>query len=460
MSTENDKNDKNNNINKKDSLSNNISKENETNKIKEKSDKDKENIEEKKNKENIIGLDENIEKEEKNNLENKRENINNYHNRKQMSLKDWACRTLKEYKLDNNPVGQGTYGLVYKAQYIGSPEYGIPKIVALKKIKTKDENEGFPITALREIMVMKKLNLDNRNILKLLEVIVDEPKKEKSDKRNVYLVFEYMEHDLESIISKNIKYEISEIKYIFHELVLGLKYLHENNILHRDLKPSNILLNNKGEVKIGDFGLARIFSKSIDKKYTNRVATIHYRAPELLLGEENYTTEIDVWSLGCILFRLLTGKDAFNIDEENENEKEKKVFSLICQKCGTPNEISWPGVTKLKNYSSLIPKKVYENKFEKKNYYEIDEVALDLLRKILTLYPKKRITLEEILNHPYLTVHEPKMCKAEDMPRFEEEMHGNYCRKESENKTQEQQIGKNDYDTKNEKHLLGKKRKK
>jgi tRNA A-37 threonylcarbamoyl transferase component Bud32 len=252
-----------------------------------------------------IGLDENIEKEEKNNLENKMENINNYHNRKQMSLKDWACRTLKEYKLDNNPVGQGTYGLVYKAQYIGSPEYGIPKIVALKKIKTKDENEGFPITALREIMVMKKLNLDNRNILKLLEVIVDEPKKEKSDKRNVYLVFEYMEHDLESIISKNIKYEISEIKYIFHELVLGLKYLHENNILHRDLKPSNILLNNKGEVKIGDFGLARIFSKSIDKQYTNRVVTIHYRAPELLLGEENYTTEIDVWSLGCILFRLL-----------------------------------------------------------------------------------------------------------------------------------------------------------
>ena len=382
--------------------------------------------------------------------------------RRRVPIKDWPCRTIKEYELYNDPIGSGTYGTVFKARHIGSKEYakefGIPDTVALKKIKTEKETQGFPITALREIMVMQ--TFDHKNILKLLEVIVDEPKKEKSDKRNVYLVFEYMEHDLESIISKNIKYEISEIKYIFHELVLGLKYLHENNILHRDLKPSNILLNNKGEVKIGDFGLARIFSKSIDKKYTNRVATIHYRAPELLLGEENYTTEIDVWSLGCILFRLLTGKDAFNIDEENENEKEKKVFSLICQKCGTPNEISWPGVTKLKNYSSLIPKKVYDNKFEKKNYHGIDEVALDLLRKILTLYPKKRITLEEILNHPYLTVHEPKMCKAEDMPRFEEEMHGNYCRKESENKTQEQQIGKNDYDTKNEKHLLGKKRKK
>ena len=134
---------------------------------------------------------------------------------------------------------------------------------------------------------MKKLNHDNRNILKLLEVIMDDPKKEKSDKRNVYLVFEHMKHDLHSIISNNIKYEKSEIKYVFHEIVLDLKYLHENIILHSDLKLSNILLNNKGEVKIGDFGLARIFNKSIDKKYTNRVTTIHYKAPELLSGEGN-----------------------------------------------------------------------------------------------------------------------------------------------------------------------------
>ena len=144
--------------------------------------KSKENEEKIKPDNNILNLDE--EKEENNEKEKiiktkeKEKDIEKNHQKKsqrnQVSIKDWSCRTLKEYEIINDPVGSGSYGTVYKAYYKGSPEYGnkygIPKIVALKQIKTSEEKEGFPITALREIMIMKRLQ--HKNILQLLEVIV------------------------------------------------------------------------------------------------------------------------------------------------------------------------------------------------------------------------------------------------------------------------------------------------
>jgi cyclin-dependent kinase 12/13 len=299
------------------------------------------------NKENKENNHENKTKEEneKNNTENKENNNKNdvqkYH-RKEIPVKDWGCRSIDEYDIfDNEPVGNGTYGTVFKAIYKGSPEYaknyGIPKIVALKKIKTVNEKEGFPITALREIMIMKRLK--HKNILQLLEVVISKPNEKNKFKSNAYLVFEYMEHDLCSIIFSNFLYEKSQIKYILHELLLGLQYLHQNNILHRDIKTLNILLNNKGEVKIGDFGLSRIYADNVKKKYTNRVATLYYRAPELLLGDTVYGGEIDVWSLGCVFWEILAGNCLFY------GENDKSVFLKICQTCGNPNENNWPGVS-------------------------------------------------------------------------------------------------------------------
>ena len=431
---------------------------------------------------NIINIEEDKEKKKENEEKLKNEEIKiekEYENkpqkkdpRRKVSIRDWPCRSLKEYKIINNPVGKGSYGIVFKANHIGSKEYaksyGIPEVVALKKIITEEENEGFPITALREIMIMKKLNLENKNVLNLIEVVVSdviETKKIEEGKinRDVYLVFEYMEHDLCGIICKNIKYELSQIKFIFHEIVSGIKYLHDKNILHRDLKPSNILVNKKNEIKIGDFGLARIFSKKANtRRYTNQVVTLCYRAPELLLGEVNYTTEIDIWSLGCVLVELLIGRAIFSIKKGIE-EKEKEVFLLICKICGTPDEINWPGVTNYKNYTKLIPKTKYENQLNQKNLPNIDEITLDLIKRMLTLNPKKRITIEEIFKHPYFTTHEPKMCKQEDLPKIEEEMHYYQYKLEIEQKNQEineQMIGKNDYDLKKEKSFVGKKRKK
>ena len=408
----------------------------------------------------IIALDEDKEKkEEKNNIIEKINTTQKKQN-KRVPIKDWACRSLKEYEIIKE-IGEGTYGIVYKAKYIGKIEYktlyGIPDDVALKQIKTEEEKEGFPITALREIMILKEL--EHKNILKLLEVVTSEPKKEKRIEegkinRDVYLVFEYMKHDLFGIISNNIAYNLSQIKYIFHELVLGLKYLHENNILHRDLKPSNILLSAKNEIKIGDFGLARIFSNSSNaiKRYTNQVVTICYRAPELLLGETNYSTEVDIWSLGCILLELLTKKTAFYFKDDKDG---KATFALICKLCGNPNEENWKGVTGYKNYKLIIPQENYQCKINKKTFPNFDEVTLDIIKKLLTLNPKKRITLDEILKHPFLTSHEPKMCKAEDMPKIEESFNSlscAVCEDEKKKEKNEMKIAGNDY--------LGKKKKK
>ena len=461
----NSKNEDNNNndekdIEKKEIIINNISNENKKNEKDKSTEKKEKESNEKIYKENfnnnIIPLNEDKEK----NTE-KEKSLSKQVKTRRVPIKNWPCRSLNEYKIINDPVGKGSYGIVYKAYYIGKEEYrslyGIPDVVALKQIKTEKEKEGFPITALREIMILKEL--DHKNILKLLEVVVSEPKKEKKIEegkinRDVYLVFEYMEQDLGTILQRKIDFDLSQIKYIFHELVLGLKYLHDNNILHRDLKPSNILLNDKNEIKIGDFGLARIFSKSSNaiKRYTNRVVTTCYRAPELILGETNYTTEVDIWSLGCILLELLTRKNAFYF--KDDNEEGEATFGLICKLCGNPNEENWKGVTQYKNYK-LIPKENYQCKINIKTFPNLDEVTLDIIKKMLTLNPKKRITLDEILKHPFLTSHEPKMCKAEDMPKIEESFnslnHGG-CENEKKKEKIEMKIAGNDY--------LGKKKKK
>ena len=465
----------NNNINEKDieqkkEILNKISDENEKNEKNKTTEKKEKESDVKIYKENfnnnIIPLNEEKEKKEEEQKIRKEKSLSKKEKIRRVPIKNWPCRSLNEYKIINDPVGKGSYGIVYKAYYIGKEEYktlyGIPDVVALKQIKTEKEKEGFPITALREIMILKEL--DHKNILKLLEVVVSEPKKEKKLEegkinRDVYLVFEYMEQDLGTILQRKIDFELSQIKYIFHELVLGLKYLHENNILHRDLKPLNILLSAKNEIKIGDFGLARIFSNSPNAKkiYTNQVVTICYRAPELLLGETNYSTKIDIWSLGCILLELLTKKTTFNYSDE------KLVFLSICELCGTPNEKSWPHVNELKNYELLIPKEEKTSKINNKTFPNFDDVTLDIIKKMLTLNPEERITLDEILKHPFLTNHEPKMCKAEDMPKIEEEMHWYRYSEEMKKMEKEQQkqiVGKSDYNRKNEKSFLGNKRKK
>ena len=347
--------------------------------------------------------------------------------KKSESLNKKSFRSAEHYKKIDQ-VGEGTFGKVYKAQLEDPNDKNNHKIYALKKILMDNEKEGFPITALREIMILKRLK--HKNIIPLKEIVTSKPKEKNKYRGNVYLVFEYMEHDISGLGNLKSNYTIPNIKCIMYQLLEGLQYLHSNNIIHRDIKTANILLNNKGEIKIGDFGLAREIPPSLKKKITNRVVTLWYRAPELLFGEVHYGPAIDMWSIGCVFSELLTGFPLF------KGQKEMDQVDKIVKKCGSPNELNWPGVSKLPLYNNLVPKKDCPNVL--KSCYngnsKVDDCCFDLLSRMLSLDPKKRISVNEALEHDFFTKHEPKMCKPSDLPKFNVDSHEYQMRKEIKNK--------------------------
>ena len=188
---------------------------------------------------------------------------------------------MNEYEKLNR-VGEGTYGVVYRARHIETKE-----IVALKRVRMEEEKDGLPISSLREINLL--LNIRHKNIVELKEVVVGQ----RLD--SIFLVMEYCEQDLASLLD-NMPNHFSEaqVKCIMLQLFDGLDYMHDHYIIHRDLKVSNLLMNDNGCVKIADFGLARTFSIP-NGPMTPKVVTLWYRAPELLLGAKLQTTAIDIW---------------------------------------------------------------------------------------------------------------------------------------------------------------------
>jgi len=176
-----------------------------------------------------------------------------------------------------------------------------------------------------------------------------------------------MEHDLLGIIRKQTKLEVSQIKCILKQILEGIYFLHSNNVIHRDIKCANILMSNSGEIKLADFGLARLMERK-DRVYTNKVVTLWYRAPELLLGSTDYTSAVDMWSVGCCFAELLRMSPYFQADTE------AKVIDLIYKKCGDPVEETWPGVKNLQYYKALGPKeshprKLYEDFKDNSKYF-------------------------------------------------------------------------------------------
>ncbi|KAJ1957849.1 kinase subunit of RNA polymerase II carboxy-terminal domain kinase I, partial [Dispira parvispora] len=200
-------------------------------------------------------------------------------------------------------VGEGTYGKVYKARH---PK--LTHLVALKRIRMEAEREGFPITAMREIKLLTALN--HPNIVQLHQTI-------HASDHSVYMVFEYMDYDLAGMIAHpDWILTAAHIKCLIKQMLSGLAYLHTHGVLHRDIKGSNLLLNKRGQVKFADFGLARHFDPLRMHDYTNRVITLWYRPPELLLGTTLYGPPADVWGLGCIMLELFQRKPAFSGTDE------------------------------------------------------------------------------------------------------------------------------------------------
>ncbi|XVE65434.1 hypothetical protein DITRI_Ditri07aG0180300 [Diplodiscus trichospermus] len=280
----------------------------------------------------------------------------------QLNLKEspcWGSRSVNFFeKLEQIAFFTNTSAMRLCSQVYMAKEIKTGEIVALKKIRMDNEREGFPITAIREIKILKKLR--HENVIKLKEVVTSlGPEKDDQGrldgnkyKGGIYMVFEYMDHDLTGLADRpGMRFSFPQIKCYMQQLLTGLYYCHVNQVpvLHHDIKGSNLLIDNEGNLKLADSGLARSFWNDHNTNLTNHVITLWDRPPELLLGATKYGPAVDMWSVGCIFVELLHGKPIF--PGKDEPEQLNKIFEL----CGAPDEVNWPGVSKIPWYNNFKP---------------------------------------------------------------------------------------------------------
>ncbi|KAG0571123.1 hypothetical protein KC19_6G212900 [Ceratodon purpureus] len=279
--------------------------------------------------------------------------------------------------IKGHTLGEGTYGVVFKA---------IDKVtnrtLAVKKIRLGKYKEGVNVTALREIKLLKELH--DPHIIELVDVY--------PHKRNLHLVFEFMESDLEAVIKdRNIFLSAADYKSYMQMTLKGLAVCHKKWILHRDLKPNNLLLGSNGQLKLADFGLARIFG-SPNRRFTHQVFARWYRAPELLFGSKQYGPGVDVWAVACIFAELILRRPF--LQGSSDIDQLGKIFAAF----GTPGEAQWPDMTCLPDYVEYqySPPQSFRSLFP-----QASEDCLDLLQRMFTYDPKQRITAQQALEHRY-----------------------------------------------------------
>jgi len=328
-------------------------------------------------------------------------------------------------------VGEGTYGSVFVARDRTSNE-----IVAMKRINTKQEENGFPITALREVKLLKGLSHSNMVILK--EIVCSKEQGANGHlPKDVFMVFEYLEYDLTGVLeTPEIRLTADHVKSWTRQLLEGTHYMHQNKVIHRDLKASNLLINRHGELKIADWGLARSWNSDM-KRLTNKVITLWYRPPELLLGMIDYSTKVDMWSVGCVVAEMFR-RSAFL-----KGRNEAHQLELIYKVCGTPNTKDWPNLgEKCRLWKKFAPgpnDKVFPNRLVqclRENLphpkWMTDE-AISLIGNLMEKNPDKRWSAAQSLGAEYF--FEDRMFKkAQDLNmRFAvTSVHEMDCRKKFE----------------------------
>ncbi|XP_052519612.1 cyclin-dependent kinase 16 isoform X1 [Budorcas taxicolor] len=296
---------------------------------------------------------------------------------RRVSLSEIGFGKLETYiKLDK--LGEGTYATVYKGK-----SKLTDNLVALKEIRLEHE-EGAPCTAIREVSLLK--DLKHANIVTLHDIIHTE--------KSLTLVFEYLDKDLKQYLDDcgNI-INMHNVKLFLFQLLRGLAYCHRQKVLHRDLKPQNLLINERGELKLADFGLAR--AKSIPTKtYSNEVVTLWYRPPDILLGSTDYSTQIDMWGVGCIFYEMATGRPLF--PGSTVEEQLHFIFRIL----GTPNEDTWPGILSNEEFRTYnYPK--YRAEALLSHAPRVDSDGADLLTKLLQFEGRNRISAEDAMKHPF-----------------------------------------------------------
>ncbi|NWR47079.1 CDK18 kinase, partial [Regulus satrapa] len=276
------------------------------------------------------------------------------------SLSDIGFGKLETYvKLDK--LGEGTYATVFKGR-----SKLTENLVALKEIRLEHE-EGAPCTAIREVSLLK--NLKHANIVTLHDIIHTE--------RSLTLVFEYLDNDLKQYLENcgNLM-SVHNVKIFMFQLLRGLAYCHGRKILHRDLKPQNLLINERGELKLADFGLAR--AKSVPTKtYSNEVVTLWYRPPDVLLGSTEYSTPIDMWVGGLRGGEGSLGSPASCSPGGCSATRPSLGLSQPPRGSTGAVVVSFP----------LSPR--------------LDSEGIDLLTNLLLYRAKDRISAEAALQHPY-----------------------------------------------------------
>jgi len=296
---------------------------------------------------------------------------------RRQSLSEIGFGRIDTYtKLDK--LGEGTYATVFKGK-----SRLTENLVALKEIRLEHE-EGAPCTAIREVSLLK--DLKHANIVTLHDIV-------HTDK-SLTLVFEYLERDLKQYMDDcGAILAINNVKLFLFQMLRGLSYCHLRRVLHRDLKPQNLLINEKGELKLADFGLAR--AKSVPTKtYSNEVVTLWYRPPDVLLGSTEYSTPIDMWGVGCIFYEMSSGRPLFpgsTVEDE---------LHLIFKVLGSPTEDTWPGISKseeLANYR--FPEYTAENMVARAP--RLDNEGISLLCGFLKFEARKRTSARDAMKAAY-----------------------------------------------------------
>ncbi|CAM9715157.1 unnamed protein product, partial [Chrysoparadoxa australica] len=325
-------------------------------------------------------------------------------------------RTIASYQKIEQ-IGEGTYGQVYRAV-----EKATGQIVALKKIRPHSETMGLPVTAIREIKILKKLR--HRNMVLIKEIVTsvcapeedeeeEDEKEARTDRKRrgaLYFVLEYLEHDLAGLLDQRYIFCPMAIKYIMRQLLDVTHYLHQNKFVHRDIKSSNLLLDNKLTVKLADFGLARkLEEKNTDM--TNRVITLWYRPPELLLGARRYGTPVDMWGIGCILAELIT------LTPLCPGKTEPEQLELIFKVLGTPVGKELDAFKGLEHFHRLMPQTTMLPRLKEhlkelarkvRNDKAMSNEAMDLIQRLLAMDSRKRATAKRALESSYFRM--PPTC--------------------------------------------------
>lgn len=291
-------------------------------------------------------------------------------------------------------VGEGTYSSVFKAV-----DTSDGTLVALKRVKTFVGQFGVPMSFYRENECLRNEHLQSEHLVKLKDVIHDDT--------GLIMVLEYCEFDLSGLIHRKPGLSVNQVRSYAKQLLEGVKLMHQNSYIHRDLKPANVFVTRGNVVKLGDFGLSRTIDTS-GRPMTRDVVTPVYRAPELLLQNGTYGQPVDVWSLGCLLYEMMTGKLLFRPNRFGDLAQLESIFGI----CGTPTAEDWPEFQLLPESQLLQMLRVRPSVLEG----VLDSTlppeflgAKDLLMAMLQVNPAKRITVEDALAHSFFAEEVPEL---------------------------------------------------